>query len=242
MSSTSIRQINPNILTFTQPFSRSNLFKVGLRGSAIRLANNEVFIINPVNAQEDETLIKSKLDELGKVKWIACPNTKHHLYAKKYKEWYPDAQMIGMEGLPAKKKDLKFDQILGITSSKEKFGYESEIESVYFSGFINRDVAFYHRPTKTMFVADLLFNLPAIEAYSVGKAQASSEKIPKSFMNPWSFWQKAFLFLAGLKNRKEMKKDLKKVSEWEFERIVMCHGEIIEQNAKDAWNSAYSWY
>ena len=33
----------------------------------------------------------------------------------------------------------------------------------YFSGFKNKDVAFFHQASKTMIEADLLFNLPATE-------------------------------------------------------------------------------
>jgi hypothetical protein len=33
----------------------------------------------------------------------------------------------------------------------------------YFSGFKNKDVAFLHAPSKTLMVADLIFNLPATE-------------------------------------------------------------------------------
>ena len=33
----------------------------------------------------------------------------------------------------------------------------------YFSGFRNKDVAFLHAPSKTLIVADLIFNLPATE-------------------------------------------------------------------------------
>lgn len=37
------------------------------------------------------------------------------------------------------------------------------LRSSYFSGFKNKDVAFLHAPSKTLMVADLIFNLPAME-------------------------------------------------------------------------------
>jgi len=36
--------------------------------------------------------------------------------------------------------------------------------SSYFSGFGNKDVAFFHEPSKSLITADLIFNLPANEA------------------------------------------------------------------------------
>jgi hypothetical protein len=37
------------------------------------------------------------------------------------------------------------------------------LRSSYFSGFKNKDIAFLHAPSKTLMVADLIFNLPATE-------------------------------------------------------------------------------
>lgn len=36
----------------------------------------------------------------------------------------------------------------------------------YFSGFVNRDVAFLHASSRTLIQADLIFNLPATEQVS----------------------------------------------------------------------------
>lgn len=33
------------------------------------------------------------------------------------------------------------------------------------------------------------------------------------------------------------------VSGWDFQRIIPCHGAVIEgEEAKKAWNSAFDWY
>ena len=33
----------------------------------------------------------------------------------------------------------------------------------YFSGYVNKDIAFYHKASKTVIAADLLFNIPGTE-------------------------------------------------------------------------------
>jgi len=244
-TTTSIKQVNPQIWTFTQPFSRNGLVKIGLRGTVIKLRTNDLFVINPVSAEQDGEIIKRKLDELGKVRWIACPDLKHHLFAKQYKDWFPDAQVIGMEGLPEKKKDLHFDIIHGQNFHTQKWGFEDEIDSAYFSGFVNKDVAYFHRPTKTLIVADLLFNLPANEAYSMTNTSPKSgllSRFANNVMNPFSNWHRGFLKLAGLKDKNAMKQDAQKVLGWDFDKILMCHGDPIETNAKEAWKSAYRSY
>jgi len=242
---TSIRQVHPEIWTFTQPFTRSGFVKIGLRGTVIKLKSNDLFVFNPVNAEQDGEAIKRKLDEIGKVKWIVCPDLKHNLFAKKYKEWYPDAQVIGMEGLPEKKKDLHFDIVYGQNFNTQKWGFEDEIDSAYFSGFVNKDVAYFHRASKTLVVADLLWNLPANEAYSMTNTSPKSgifSRFANNVMNPYSSWQRGFLKFAGMKDKDAMKRDVQKVLSWDFERILMCHGDPIEKDAKEAWKSAYQSY
>jgi hypothetical protein len=44
-----------------------------------------------------------------------------------------------------------------------------QIQHVYFSGFKNKDVAFFHADSKTLITADLIFNLPGKEQYSTTK-------------------------------------------------------------------------
>jgi len=40
------------------------------------------------------------------------------------------------------------------------------VTASYFTGFLNKDVAFLHTASKTLIEADLLFNLPATEQFS----------------------------------------------------------------------------
>ena len=46
----------------------------------------------------------------------------------------------------------------------------------YFSGFKNKDVAFFHKGSKTLIEADLLFNLPGNEQVSDASCSAQRNK------------------------------------------------------------------
>ena len=39
-----------------------------------------------------------------------------------------------------------------------------------------------------------------------------------------------------------MKRDAKVVANWDIERIIPCHGDVIEHDAKTAWAEAYKYY
>ena len=66
-----IRQVADSIWTFSRPFLRSGLFKIGGRATAVRLSNGDVFLISPVKPDD---AVKATLDQIGKVKYIVAPD------------------------------------------------------------------------------------------------------------------------------------------------------------------------
>ncbi|KAF8595153.1 hypothetical protein BDV93DRAFT_501488 [Ceratobasidium sp. AG-I] len=230
------REVAPGLWTFSVPFARFGLFPVGGRSTAVKLQSGDVWVLasTPLN---DAT--KSKLNELGTVKYICGADAVHHLYLAEYKRAYPDAKLIGVAALLTKRKDLKFDGVYGRDPKDTKYGYEREIKACYFSGFQNQDVAFLHVQSKTLIEADLLFNLPGKEQYSKSK---SSGKFPIfSTLGPMMRAHKTFLWSAG-RDRAAMARDAHTVAGWDFDRIIPCHGDVIESNGKAAWREAYKWY
>jgi len=117
--------------------------------------------------------------------------------------------------------------------------YVVKIQACYFSGHTNNDVAWFHVASKTLILADLLFNLPATEQYSKSSKSANLPLLKK--FDPYGSLHKNVAWGAG-RDKDAMKRDVKTVSEWDFDRIIMCHGDVIETGGKKAWKSAYAKY
>ncbi|RPD56934.1 hypothetical protein L226DRAFT_491143 [Lentinus tigrinus ALCF2SS1-7] len=232
-----IREVAKDVWTFSCPFSRFNLFPVGGRSTAIRLSNGDVWVLASTPLDE---ATKAKLGEIGPVKWIIGADAVHHLFLGDYKKQYPDAKVIAVHEAAKKVKNgLKFDGAWGADPPNTQYGFENDIKHCYFSGFKNKDVAFFHPASKTMIEADLLFNLPATEQYSRTR---SSGKVPFfGNLNPYTWAHKKFAWSLGV-DTEAMKRDVKTVLGWDFERIIPCHGDVIEKDGKKAWTEAYKWY
>jgi hypothetical protein len=69
---------------------------------------------------------------------------------------------------------------------------QTQIEAVYFSGFSKKDVAWFHKSSKTLIVADLIFNLPATEQYSKSKQRKTGLFTKK--LNPYTEFHKNFIW------------------------------------------------
>ncbi|TDL21952.1 hypothetical protein BD410DRAFT_789034 [Rickenella mellea] len=238
MADTVIREVAKDVWIFSKPFARFGLVPVGGRSTAVKLAEGDVWVLasTPLNTET-----KTKIDELGPVKYIVGPDSVHYLFLREFKKAYPQAKLIGVETLLKKNElaDLKFDGAYGADPEGTKYGFENEIKACYFSGFQNKDVAFFHEPSKSLIEADLLFNLPCKEQYSKTN---SSGKIPIfSNINPFGWAHKRFVWDAG-RDKVAMRRDAKTVAGWNFTRVIPCHGDVIETDGNKAWREAYKWF
>ncbi|PPQ87570.1 hypothetical protein CVT25_005826 [Psilocybe cyanescens] len=208
---------------------------MGGRSTAIQLGNGGVWVLASTPL---DTETKSKLEELGPVKYIIGADAVHHLFLSEYKKAYPTAKLIAPEATIANhpNKELVFDGVWGRDSPETKYGFEGDIEHCYFSGFKNKDVAFLHKPSKSLIEADLLMNLPGKEQYSKAKEAPQWFKFN---ISPASTWLYPKLVWSLGEDKDAMRRDAKTVSGWDFDRIIPCHGDVIETNGKKAWNDVY---
>ena len=250
VSETVIRELNPSVTTFSAPFVRGGA-EVGVRMSAIKLSNGDLILYNPTQL-DSET--KAKLDSLGKVRYIVAPNLVHHTFIDPYPANYPGVKLIGPEGMGDKKKmafvELKDGSVGGSSAAEAQIGWGSEVELQYFPDFGQKEVMLYHRPTSTLFVADMMWNLPANESYQrvANKTRAptqhgqwSVQAAVDHHMHPDGWMAKALQWVAN-KQTDAMKAGMKRVAnDWQPTTIVMEHGDVITTGAREKLESTYSW-
>jgi len=241
-----IRTTDSNVTTFSTQFYRFAPFgfrkfaAVGLRATALRLRNDRILLLNPIELDHS---VRLKLDELGGVHFIAA-DLGHHLFIKDYLKVWPDAKVIGVKGLDQKRKDVKWDFIYQSPHQKPEDVFDLPgMETVLFEGFITYAVAWYHRPSGTLIESDLLMNLPCTEQYNPPSDQTGA--LSKYFAmgaNPWSIWHKRLIWYLAVTDYALIRRDAKRVSEWEIQRIVPCHGDVLVGRANEAWNVLYEWF
>ncbi|KAF8324307.1 uncharacterized protein EI90DRAFT_3282056 [Cantharellus anzutake] len=239
---TVVREVTPGVWTFSKPFTRYGILPIGGRSTVIKLSTqtdgkDDLWIL----ASTPLTLeTKTKVDELGVPKYLISPDSDHHLFLGEWKRVYPAAKLIGPAVVAAKKPELKFDGVYGKDPEETHYGFEDEIEARYFSGFIKEDIAFLHKPSKTLLEADLIFNQPCTEQYSI---VGGSGPFFGATFTPYTKQAKKLLWKGVKKDGFDaMAVDSIAVSGWDFERIIPCHGDVIENDAKEAWNEAFKWH
>lgn len=212
-------------------------------------------VFSPVSLTPDVRDTIKSLD--GTVKYIAALDLEHHIQLTPWKEAFPDAEIIAPEGLWEKRqsvpeyKDTKFDHIITKHTRHEKQSiseeFDAEFEMEYVYGHPSRELVFLHKPSCTLIEADLLFNLPAREQYSKTQDGPSGllTKIANTFMSatPPATLQKRFAWylLAGA-DREAFIKSVKRIDQWDFNRLIPCHGDVVESGAKSVFRTVMEWF
>ncbi|KAK3311828.1 hypothetical protein B0H66DRAFT_545131 [Apodospora peruviana] len=259
-----IRNITPNIVTFSVPFSRFGRLPVGGRGTLVRLTSGALAVFSPVALTPEA---KAKVAELGgNVRYIVAPDIEHHIFVTEWAQAYPDAVLVGPEGLPEKRakmslspenKNVGKEPFAAVFTAKNKRDikiapdFDADFEYEFFDSHPNKELAFFYKPDRVLIQADLLFNLPADEQYSC-MPEADKPKnaglLARIFMSLQSAqgeakWQKRFLwYAASSKNRDGFNTSVRRVAAWDFNTIVPCHGDTVVGGGKALFEKVFEWH
>jgi len=250
-----IRNVTPNIKTFSLPFSRFGTIKVGGRATLVKLTSGALAVFSPVALTPE---VKEAVAGFGNnLKYIIAPDIEHHIFVSAWASAYEGVHLIGPEGLPEKRLKNKevshvpFSTVFKAASKStqritEEFDADFEYEFV--DAHPNKELVFYYKPDKTLIEADLLFNLPATEQYSKAGESGETGAFTKLFgalqnTSGTAIWQKRvqwYLFSKG--DRPSYNASLARIAGWDFERIIPCHGDVMEDNAKGIFLKVFEWH
>jgi hypothetical protein len=91
-----------------------------------------------------------------------------------------------------------------------------------------------------------MFNYPATEQYSKTEVSATSGVLTKIFgalTNTNSEWQKRLIWYGiSSQDRAAFARSVAKVDKWDFERIVPCHGDVMETGGKGIFQKIMEWH
>ena len=255
-----IRRITPNILTCSVPFYRFSRIRVGGRGTIVKLKDESLAVFSPVAFTNN---VKTQMQEqLGStnVKYLAALDQEHHIFLEQWHKEYPQAKIIAPETLPAlreKQKYFKFPEetwrLIKASDRTTEGGmkidptFDAEFDIEYVPAHMNKELVFCHKPTKTLIEADLMFNLPATEQHSkIGDAKSGILTKLFIFLNGnlgSNVWQKRFIWYAiASADRTGFTDSMKKIDKMDFDRLIPCHGDVIETGAKAKFQSCMSWF
>lgn len=129
-----------------------------VRMTVMRLANGDLLLHSPLAF---DAHLRRALERLGPVRHLIAPNSAHWLFLRGWQQDCPKALIWAAPGLrnraQVKGAGLRLDHDLGPTPPA---AWAGEIEQVVVpGGFGFAEVAFFHRPSRTLVLTDLVLNL-----------------------------------------------------------------------------------
>jgi len=132
--------------------------------------------------------------------------------------------------LEKKRADIAWTRVLGNEAEPE---WRGEIDQVFFGArSLENEVLFCHRKSRTLLCADAVFNLathpsPITRVVAVlmgGRAPGAT-----------------FLERILIRDRRAAREQIDRMLAWDFDRIVLAHGDIIERGGREVLRKAYAW-
>ena len=196
------------------------------RMTVVRLGDGGLWLYSP-GPIDDETA--AELKSLGPVQYLVAPNRFHHLHLPAAAARFPEADVLGAPGLADKRKDVTFTGTLGFASP-----WGGELQPMPIDGMpAFNEVVFCHRPSGSLLVADLLFNL-----------QEPMGLIPSVYFRLTGVQRRVSMsrmFRFAIRDRPACAASCLRLLRFPFDRLVPCHGDVVEEGAKPQVEEALAW-
>ena len=94
------------------------------------------------------------------------------------------------------------------------------------------EVFFFHKVSKTLIVTDFMQSIHAHHNFF----ERIVGRIGGVYNNPSPPRDLRFMLYL---DRKNTRKSIQRVNQWDFDKIILSHGKLITKNAKEVFNNAF---
>lgn len=222
-----LRPLAPDLWVVERPQSFYGL-PVGTRMSVIRLHEDRLLLHSPVSLDPG---LRAQLDAVGRVACAVAPNRLHHLYAGEVARAYPGARLWVAPGVERKRPDLAFEAVLGDEAPAE---WRGEVDQVFFRGRpYENEVAFFHRASRTLLLCDLAFHF--------GPSAAAPTRLLMKLIRSYGRLGPSKLDPLLIRDRQAARESLERILAWDFDRVVVAHGDVQESGGREILREGYAW-
>ncbi len=218
-----MQQLAENLWTLRYPLRLLGA-DLGRRVTVIRLGSGDLVIHSTGPFSADDVVA---IHALGRPAWLVEATNVHDTFAREGHAAFPMARYLAPPGFE------KFSGIPTESLAAPPREWSGELEVLPLEGVPRvREHAFFHRSSRTLIVADVLFNVGAE-------------------MSPWT---RLLLRLAGglkggpgvsrifrrlaVRDPAALRNSLGAVLTWDFDRVIVAHGGVIATDGRRALTGA----
>jgi hypothetical protein len=222
-----LRKLDENLWVAEQPLRYMGL-EVGARMTVIRLADGSLWVNSPLRLLPER---RQAVEALGPVRFLVAPNRYHHLFIGDWMAAYPEARAYAAPGLPEKRKDVSFH---GMLSEQPPAEWAGQIEALPWQGApMLSETAFFHRPSRTLVLTDMVHN--------VGPEAPAFTRFVFRLFGGYGKMGTSLAERVVIRDKAAVRRTVDSILQWDFQRVILAHGHIVEREGAQAFRQAYAW-
>ncbi|HWV38682.1 MAG TPA: hypothetical protein VN033_09440 [Vulgatibacter sp.] len=159
---------------------------------------------------------------------LVAPNRFHHLFLGRAAEAFPRAQVFLAPGLRRRIASLPPGEDLG---DDPPALWRGAIDQRVVEGSAAGEVAFHHRPSRTLILADLAFNLRSGGLWT---------RLAMRMNGGFGDLAVTRLLRSNIRDPDAFARSLDAMRRWDFDRLVVAHGEVVETGARAAFGRVFA--
>lgn len=170
---------------------------------------------------------------LGPVRFLVAPNSFHYVGLASWAEAFPEARVLLAPGLRARAPGLPAgDEIAE--------GVETPVGGALAHTVLGpmrgvAEVAFLHRASRTLILTDACFHIL--------EAARARDRLAYRMLGAWRrFGPSRTARTILLRDRAQVAGFVERMCCWDFERIAVAHGEVLEPAGREALCAAFRSY
>lgn len=218
--------IAPDLWAHNAPLSILGM-AIGHRVTVARLPDGSLWVHSPI---AHSAAVDAALSALGRVGHIVAPNCIHDTYLEGWFSAHPRARFHGAPHFALFRPDLKFSDNL---SDAPDPAWAATFDQHVLRGMPRlNEVAFLHRASLTLILTDLVFNL--------GPEMPFLSRVLLRLNDCYCKFGASRLLRSTIKDRAALRASLDHVLGWDFDRIIVSHGDNVERGGKEKLREAFA--
>jgi Domain of unknown function (DUF4336) len=234
-----LRTVDTNLWVAEQPLQYFGL-EIGTRMSVIRLVSGQLWVHSPIGLTAH---LQAQIDSLGCVGHIVAPNLFHYRFANAWKQAYPQAHLWATTGLAEKRADISIDACLSPSAGQIwpelELMFVDGLKILELQGFMPaflpyNEWVFYHPLSRSLLLTDLAFYFDANSAKVI-------QRITR-LLGGYQQLRPTLLEKMATRDKAPIRQALAQILAWDFDRVIMAHGSVIETDGKRQLQLGYEWF
>lgn len=181
--------------------------------------------------------LEDEIAAIGEVRWIIGPNRIHYWWIPEWREDFAEATVYLAPGITEQARG-RVDFPCEPLDRTSGYPWDAEIATLPVTGRFMTEVVFFHRPSSTLILTDLIENF-------------EDERLK-------SWWMRLMTRIGGVRDphgsmprdmrltfggawRDGLRAAVETMIEWRPERIILAHGRWYPQNGVEELRRAFRW-